>query len=176
MKKQWLISILLITLDQIIKIFIWNNAMDIRITLIPLVFRFEPYQNTNLNWFASMLDVVAPVFIMIILQLIVAVGITLFYMYQKQASVNGNLWLNLGYSMMLAGVLCSFIDVSFWGGSLDYIGLFDWFIFDMKDVFLNIGWISIIIWFLSKEYKSNKDNLIPFKLWVENGFKLTKKK
>jgi len=28
------------------------------------------------------------------------------------------------------------IDDIFWGGSLDYIQLFDWFIFDLKDVYL----------------------------------------
>ena len=30
------------------------------------------------------------------------------------------------------------IDDIFWGGSLDYIQLFDWFIFDLKDVYFTI--------------------------------------
>jgi len=45
--------------------------------------------------------------------------------------------LNISISFVIAGIICSFIDVVFWGGSLDFIGLFDWFIFDMKDVWLN---------------------------------------
>lgn len=176
MKKRWLITGLFVALDQTVKIYIWNFAMAARIALIPNILRFEPYQNINLNWLASMADIIMPVFLMVILQFTVAVGITLFYLYQKNACISENPWLNLGYSMALAGVGCSFIDVVFWGGSLDYIGLFNWFIFDMKDVFLHIGWISIIFWFMSQEYKSGKSKLKPFKIWIHNGCQLTNHK
>ncbi|GGH09416.1 signal peptidase II [Paenibacillus segetis] len=173
MKKQWLIAGLLIALDQLVKIFIWNFALEKRLIFIPNVMRFEPFQNTNLNWFASMANIVMPIFFMVVFQLSAAIAVTLFYRYQRYTSEKTNLWLSLGFCMALAGIGCSFLDVVLWGGSLDYIGLFDWYIFDMKDVFLNAGWISILIWFNSKAYKSRKNESISFKTWMSNGCKLS---
>ncbi len=173
MKKQWLIAACLIALEQSVKLVIWNFAMDVRITLIPIVLRFEPFQNTNLNWFASMADIVMPVIIMVVLQLAVLVGLTLFYRYQRYLAAKPNIWLSLGFCTAAAGIGCSFLDVVFWGGSLDYIGFLNWFIFDMKDVFLHMGWISIVIWFGSKAYKSRKTESTPFMSWIKNGCKLT---
>ncbi len=175
MKKQWLFVGLLILLEQSVKVLIWNFAMDARVTLIPTVMRFEPFQNTNLNWFASMAGVVMPVLFMVLLQLAAIIGITLFYKYQRYLAGQSSFWLSLGFCMAVAGIGCSFIDVVFWGGSLDYIGLLSWFIFDMKDVFLHVGWISIVLWFLSKTYKSiEKTDIIPFRSWLKNGCKLVK--
>lgn len=172
MKKQWLTAGLLIVLDQIIKVLIWQFAMEERISIIPNVLRFEPYQNTNLNWLASMADIVMPVFLMVVIQLCAASAITLFYRFQSYKSSGTGKWLSVAFCFLLAGIGCSFIDVVCWGGSLDYIGLFNWFIFDLKDVFLNVGWISIVIWYLSGEYRiKNKDN-ISFKSWVVKGCKM----
>lgn len=173
MKKQWFITVLLIALDQFVKVLIWNFAMEKRIIFIPNALRFEPFQNTNLNWFASMANIVMPVAFMVVLQLSALIGLTIFYKYQRYTNVKENLWLSLGFCLASAGIGCSFIDVVFWGGSLDYIGLFDWFIFDMKDVFLNAGWISIFLWFSSKDYKCRKNLNISFKIWISNGCKLT---
>ena len=64
--------------------------------------------------------------------------------------------LNISISFVIAGIICSFIDVVFWGGSLDFIGLFDWFIFDMKDVWLNAGLIGGIIWVTINEQLPRK--------------------
>jgi len=173
MKKQWLIAGILIMLEQSIKVLIWNFAMEKRITFIPNSLRFEPYQNTNLNWIASMASIVAPVFLMVLFQFTAAIGIMLLYRYQRYLAAQSNLWLDVGFCTALTGIICSFIDVVFWGGSLDYIGLFDWFIFDMKDVFLHVGWISIFIWFNSSAYKTRKAEITPFKVWLLSGCKLT---
>lgn len=172
MRKQWIITGLLIALDQLIKVIIANFAMDKFIVFIPGVLRFEPFQNTNLNWLASMADVVMPIFLMVILQIAAATGFLLFYRYEKYKSIKSNLWLNMGLCMILAGIGCSFIDVVFWGGSLDYIGFFHWFIFDMKDVFLNAGWISILLWLNSKDYKARGNESVSFKSWISNGCKM----
>jgi signal peptidase II len=172
MKKQLMISGMLVTLDQLVKVAVSQYPVGQRITLIPDVLRFEPFQNTNLNWFASMAGIVMPVFIMVLLQLIVAVLLVLFYRYQKYQSVKENRWLNLGFCTALAGVGCSFVDVVFWNGSLDYVGFLNWFIFDMKDIFLNVGWISIILWFGSKDYKARNNQSISFKTWLRNVCKI----
>jgi signal peptidase II len=172
MKKQWLVIAGLVALEQAVKVLIWNYAMDARVALIPNVLRFEPFQNTNLNWFASMADVVMPIFLMVILQAAAVVGLTLFYRYRRFLAATSTRWLSLGFCMAAAGIACSFIDVVFWGGSLDYIGFLNWFIFDMKDVFLHAGWIGIVVWFAFKADKSGKTEM-PFGSWLKNGCKLT---
>lgn len=85
----------------------------------------------------------------------------------------------IAFILSIPNILCSFIDVVFWGGSLDFIGLFDWFIFDTKDVFLNTGWILALIWTWRHEKKqkksySNEHNIedVPFTIWFRNGCKL----
>jgi signal peptidase II len=172
MKKHWLAAALLVALDQAVKLLIAHNVMGARVVWIRDVLRFEPFQNTNLNWVSSMAGIVLPVFVLVIFQAAVAFGLVLFYRYQRAVSPRQNIWLSLGFSLTFAGAACAFIDVVFWGGSIDYIGLFNWFIFDMKDVFLNAGWISIVLWFLSKEYKAGEHKDITFRSWLLKGLKL----
>ena len=173
MKKQWFMIGILILLEQSVKVVIWQFAMGARVTLIPDVLWFEPFQNTSLNWFASMANAVMPAVLMVVLQCAAVIGLTLFYRYQRYLGGKPALWLSLGFCAAVAGIGCSFIDVVFWGGSIDYVGLFDWFIFDLKDVFLQVGWISIVIWYISKAHGSDNTKGTPFMSWLKNGCKLT---
>jgi signal peptidase II len=81
----------------------------------------------------------------------------------------------------LSGASCSLIDVVFWGGSIDYIQLFNWFIFDLKDVYLSLGSVCVFLYLivyykqyyaLSKEERkeySKKTNLLS---WLKAGLPL----
>lgn len=178
MKKQWLLYALLVAFDQGVKLLIWNFAMPSYIVLIPGVLRFEPYQNTSLSWVASMAGVVAPVVFMVVLQVVMGALVVLFYRFEVYKG-GKHPFLNLGFCLLLAGITCSFIDVVFWGGSLDYVGLFNWFIFDAKDVYLNAGWISILVWLLVQEVQRKKQGLeekkVPLGPWLKSGCPLKPK-
>lgn len=174
MKKQLFIAGLLIVLDQLVKILVFHFAMEERVIFIPGTLRFEPLQNTNLSWFASIANFDMPIIIMVVLQIAITIGVIILYRYQRYISTKTNLWLCLGFCMVFAGAGCSFFDVVFWGGSLDYIGLVNWFTFDLKDLFLNIGWISFVLWFNSKDYKSRETKNLSFKSWISRGCKLLK--
>lgn len=54
-------------------------------------------------------------------------------------------WLLVG----TAGIVCVFIDTAFLGGSLDYVYLKPLYIFDLKDVYLNVGWIFFLYCFVT---------------------------
>ena len=54
------------------------------------------------------------------------------------------------FVFIFAGALCSFIDKVFYGGSLDFIGISDLFIADLKDIYINIG----LLFFIMSCYKS----------------------
>lgn len=58
------------------------------------------------------------------------------------------------YVLLLSGAFCSLIDKIFFGGSLDYILLFDWFIFDLKDCYIS-GAEVLFAFALIKNYKKN---------------------
>lgn len=179
MKKQWLITGILAAVDQTIKLLIAHFAIDKMIIWIPSVLRFEPFQNTNLNWFASMANFKTPVIGMIFLQITAIAGLLLFFRFQTYKVGAKSRLLSGAFCFASAGILCSFIDVVFWGGSLDFIGLFNWFIFDTKDVFLNTGWILALIWTwrhekkLKKSYSNDLNTEdIAFAIWFRSGCKL----
>lgn len=54
----------------------------------------------------------------------------------------------------LSGCFCSLCDLIFWGSSLDYILLEQLFVFDLKDCYLTIGEIGVLI-IISKYYDNN---------------------
>ncbi len=169
MKKQWITSGFLIALDQAVKLAIAFLAGGRQFVLIDAILRFEPHQNTHLNWLASMLKIKMPVLLMIALQLLLSAALILFYRYSRYSRPNTSRYLNLGFCTALAGIGCSFADVVFWGGSLDYLKLFDWFVFDIKDVYLNIGWIGIVLWLNSKAYKKDERHAVSFWSWLKAG-------
>ncbi len=44
----------------------------------------------------------------------------------------------------MAGTICSLIDKIFWGGSLDFLSIPGFFIFDLKDCYLTVGEILFV--------------------------------
>jgi signal peptidase II len=85
----------------------------------------------------------------------------LYYRYLSYLWAQGRKFLNGMVVFLTAGIMCSFVDVVFWGGSLDFLRLFDWFTFDLKDVYLNVGVISALIfcvnYYLKKYSKLSKE-------------------
>jgi len=86
----------------------------------------------------------------------------------KRSVVNGFL------AFAAAGICGSFADVVFWGGSLDFVRLIDWFTFDLKDVYLWASLIFLLIYLigyqkayhrLSKEERKQKG----FLRWIKKG-------
>lgn len=69
----------------------------------------------------------------------------------------------------LAGCLCSLIDKLFWGGSLDFLQIPNFFTFDIKDCYLMVtGIVFVIIGILYSEEITIKEYL----RFCRNKFKL----
>lgn len=58
--------------------------MDKQIIWIPYVLRFEPTQNTNLNWIASIINFNTPIVLMLIFQIIAVSLVRLFYYHYSK--------------------------------------------------------------------------------------------
>ena len=72
------------------------------------------------------------------------------------------------FLFIFAGALCSVIDKVFYGGSLDFIGISDLFIADLKDIYINLGLLFFIMscyknGFFSEEDSSLKDDIKAIK-------------
>jgi signal peptidase II len=79
------------------------------------------------------------------------------------------------FTFLFAGEFCSLIDKIFWGGSLDYVLLEHFFIFDLKDVYLTVFEILFISCaaFNYKGFRKLKgsDLIHAYKSYLHNRFK-----
>lgn len=74
------------------------------------------------------------------------------------------------FTLLLAGGCCSLLDKVAWGGSLDYILLQGFFIFDLKDVYISIFELMLVLGVIFN-YKSlrtinDKEIMNEFKSYI----------
>lgn len=160
-KKVFFIFSVLMLIDQgfkiVIKLFFFNEYFEI----IPKFLSFNPIINTEGSWLNARFGfgVSFPLLILInILALILFLELYRYYIHKG----NKDFWGDLCFTFISAGALCSLIDKVFYGGSLDFIGISDLFIADIKDIYINIG----ILFFIMAIYKSgylNDDEETSFK-------------
>ena len=174
-KKFFVFSLTLIVIDQLIKLFISHYYINVGVVLFPGILFFDPIQNTNLNWIASIIDYKIPVLLMVVIQILALVVTLLSCRYLSYLWIQGKKWLNGWLIFFVAGISCSFVDVLFWGGSLDFIRLFDWFTFDFKDIYLDIGLIFLLLYitnYYTKIYRkmsTTERKQTAIWLWIKKG-------
>lgn len=131
-------------LDQgsklIIKLFFFNDRFEI----IPNFLSFHPIINTQGSWLNVRFNTGINFTSLIILN---AIAIFLFIEFYRYYRSNGHkdFWSDLCFIFILAGCICSLIDKVFYGGSLDFIGISNLFIADLKDIYINIAIFSFIL-------------------------------
>ena len=64
----------------------------------------------------------------------------------------------MAFLFILSGALCSLIDKTFYGGSLDFIGISNLFIADIKDIYINLGILFFIMLIYMKGYFKEEDS------------------
>ena len=80
-----------------------------------------------------------------------------FYRYYTSKN-NKSFWSDLCFISIIAGCLCSLIDKVFYGGSLDFIGISDLFIADLKDIYINIAIFAFILTAYFNGFLTSEDN------------------
>lgn len=142
-KRTCLAVLLLVSIEQVIKIVINNNFLDKKSPILPPLLYFEPMFNRDYSWLNSMLQLGISKWIHISVVAIMSILIYLFYNYlNKQFGTNK--LIDAMYAFIFSGAICSLIDKIFWNGSLDYILVNGFFTFDLKDVYINI-FIGLLI-------------------------------
>jgi len=161
-RMTWILTLILIAIEQGIKIIINSKFLDKSVPIIPSFMYFDPMFNKDYSWFNSMLQLGVGKSIHIALVVVVISLIYLIYRFlNKSLKIEANL-IHVMFSFIFAGATCSLIDKVFWDGSLDYILLHGLFTFDLKDVYINIfiGLFIIGVYSKNEDFKKIEDQNI----------------
>lgn len=165
--------LLLILIDQCIKIYISNNLMRENFYIINDIVEFAPTLNTSYSWFNSLFDLGIGLLPHIVVNTIILLISILIFDFTRLKQKEGKI-IELLFFLLLAGVICSLIDKIFWGGSLDYIYLKGFFTFDLKDVYLSIFEIILIsCWLFNyKGFRKIDEKLLyrDFKSYIKTKY------
>lgn len=156
-----LMIFLLVIIDQLIKLIV-KGYYGVKAPIVGNIISFKPTHNKKLSWFNSLFNIEPNKILQAILTVIVILLIYSSYRFYYENKVQGTLSKVLEM-LLLAGSICSLMDKVFWNGSLDYIMLRGFFIFDLKDVYLTIFEVGMIIFVLknwSKICKINEKQLL----------------
>lgn len=160
-KKTYMAVLILVAIDQVIKIVINNKLLDRKIPILAPLLYFEPMFNRDYSWLNSMLQLGVSKYIHILLVVIMSIFIYLFYQYLNM-QFGTNKLINIMYAFIFSGAMCSLIDKIFWNGSLDYILVNGFFTFDLKDVYVNvfIGLVILSLFLKNKVLNQIDDDII----------------
>lgn len=135
----------LILIDQFIKMVISKLFMQYEFDMVIHLLKFNPERNINLSWFGNFVDIFSSLFITVLLNtlaiFIFVSGYLLYKAKTKQTSFSVKIIMTCG----LAGCFCSLIDKLFWGGSLDFLQIPNFFVFDIKDSYLTVAEVVFVI-------------------------------
>jgi len=136
---NWLVLLLLVAMDQGIKIYLFSlEWQSLSIPIIEPVCYLEPTQNTLGYYLWGLLNFKKGSHLLnIILFLVIGflfVEIWRFYTRRKRNSF----WINGFIHLFLAGLFANIIDNAYWGGSLDYITIRPFYTFDLKDMYITM--------------------------------------
>lgn len=139
--------ILLIALEQGIKIIVNRFFLEANTPLIASFVFFRPLFNRDYSWINSMLQLGLGRTVHIAIVILVIIIVLAGYIYIKNR-FGSSFLINAAFVLLLSGGVCSLIDKVFWNGSLDYILLRGFFTFDLKDVYINAALGLIILMFI----------------------------
>jgi len=181
-----LISLSLVFIDQTIKTIIAINFMEphVHVVWIEGILVFCPTQNIHLGWLSNMLDYMMPVYMavtLIIISIFLAIAVYRLFAYCSFNWSEHKYLPGLYLFFTVSAASCTLIDVVFWGGSIDYIQLFNWFIFDLKDVYSSLGSVFVLLYLiayykqyyaLSIEDRKEYNRKTKLLLWLKAGLPL----
>ena len=93
------------------------------------------------------------------------ISLVIFFELYRYFRLKGHktFWEDCCFLFIFIGAFCSLIDKLFYGGSLDFIGIGELFIADLKDIYINLGILFFIISIYSQGYLSSENNNTSFK-------------
>ena len=143
--------LILIIIDQAIKILIYNLFGEIHFEIIPSLIEFKPTFNVYHSWVNTLLNnnlgINVGLLPHIILYLLIGVLVPMYFSYFRNNILHNKKLIDISLIFMMAAILCAFIGNIIWKkGTLDYIYLNPFFVFDLKDVYIDFGVALFLIY------------------------------
>ncbi|SFD44968.1 signal peptidase II [Clostridium uliginosum] len=155
--KMLKIFIILMFIDQGFKVLIKLFWFKKYIAIIPNLLSFNPIINTDGSWLNARFGTGVSFQILIffnVIALFIFVEVYRYYLYKD----NKDFWADMCFMFIFTGALCSLIDKIFYGGSLDFIGISNLFIADVKDIYINLGILFFILTLFNNGYLSSEED------------------
>lgn len=137
----------------LIKLFWFNKGFPI----INGMLYFSPIINTEGSWLNARFgtSVNFPILITLnIFAIFIFIEVYRYYLHKG----NKDFWADMCFIFVSCGAICSLIDKIFYGGSLDFIGVSDLFIADIKDLYINLGILFFALTMFNKGYLSSNED------------------
>ena len=134
-------AVVLIIVDQVVKVAVVNNLKDDAVIIIKGILRFSYCENEGVAF--SFGDGHVPVFIVV--NLVMICGLVIYYELNKKEF---NLINKIFFTMVIAGGTSNLIDRVFRGYVIDFIDvgdLFNFAIFNVADIFIVCGIFGMVI-------------------------------
>lgn len=151
-KLLTIIAIILVVMDQIVKVVVSTKLYNSTISLIPHVLNLTYVQNTG-----AAFGIGSNSTSMFIAVNIVIIGLIAYFIYSKKEEISNSILIAL--YLIIAGGISNLIDRIIRGFVIDYIDilqLIKYPVFNLADVFIVMGCIVIAIYII-------KDNIVKKK-------------
>ena len=145
--------LILIFTDQTIKILINIYFGNAHFEIIPSLIEFKPTFNERHSWVNNLLDdnfgINVGLIPHVILFILIGIFLPMFFSYFRNNIPADKKLIDIAIVFMMAAVLCALIGNIIWQkGTLDYIYLKPLFVFDLKDLYNDLGIITFLVYVL----------------------------
>lgn len=181
------IAAVLVAVDQGIKLLVAGLFMDAEFAIIPGVFYFRTWQNIYRGMIPHLLGWEMPAHIAVLATLCAMLIVVVAYRLMSFAAYNlkrCRRMLRASLPLIFAGAVCKLFDDVIWGGSLDFIRIPGFIIFDLKDVYIIAGtamvlfvWVVYMVnyFLMSKDERREEDKRLKPVPWFRAGLPTTPK-
>lgn len=152
MKKRtyFLIILLLVALDQSTKLLVLHFLQGNRFYIFGDFLKLKVVTNYSSMSLLSIMGVVFPPVLSVAIKLVILSLVFWLIFYFRKTYGESTAW-KVVFITVSAGVLCAVLDSAAWKRTIDFIDFASSFAIDIKDIYLDIGCISLIVYAVNKK-------------------------
>lgn len=150
-KHSYLFIILsLIAVDQGMKLLVLRFLQGNRLYIFGDFLKLKVVTNYSSMSLLSVMGMVFPPILAVGIKLAILLLAFWLIFYFRKTYGESTAW-RVAFVTISAGVICAVLDSAAWKGTVDFIDFASSFVIDVKDIYLDIGCISLIVYALSKK-------------------------
>lgn len=148
--KVYLTSVIVLLIDQIVKLLIKTNMnLNEEISIIPNFFSIQYLKNTGAGF-----SILENQTILLAITSIICISVIIYYL-KKEENLTTAMYLSFG--MVLGGILGNLIDRIVYQGVIDFLSFqifnYNFPVFNIADIGITIGVLLLIIIYISRDIK-----------------------